>query len=60
MNVDAIITHLENFQNTWKGWGDFLGGLVKFFGKGEDNVVNHIIDFFSGLKDLKDFELPNK
>lgn len=32
MNVDAIIMHLENFANTWKGWGDFLGGLEKFFG----------------------------
>lgn len=34
MDVNVVITHLENFANTWKGWGDFLGGLVKFFGEG--------------------------
>lgn len=32
MNVDAIITHLSNFQDTWKGWNDLITGLTGFFG----------------------------
>ncbi|MGV0432710.1 hypothetical protein [Corynebacterium sp. 20_84] len=40
MDVKEIITHLENFANTWKGWGDFLGGLVKFFGT--DGILDSI------------------
>lgn len=33
MNVNDIIWHLENFQNTWNGWNEFLGGLFDFFQK---------------------------
>lgn len=44
MNVDAIITHLENFQDTWEGWHDFLGGLVDFF---KDNPIAQLRDYFT-------------
>ncbi|MCT1424985.1 hypothetical protein [Corynebacterium sanguinis] len=27
MDLDMIITHLDNFVDTWKGWGKVLGGL---------------------------------
>ena len=27
MDLDMIITHLDNFVDTWEGWGDVLGGL---------------------------------
>ena len=33
MNVNDIIWHVENFQNTWNGWNEFLGGLFDFFQK---------------------------
>ena len=29
MDLDSIITHLDNFVDTWKGWGNVLGGLDK-------------------------------
>ena len=29
MDLDMIITHLDNFVDTWKGWGNVLGGLDK-------------------------------
>ena len=35
MDVKEIITHLDNFVNTFKGWNGFLGGLVRFFGVGD-------------------------
>ncbi|WP_273415927.1 hypothetical protein [Corynebacterium appendicis] len=44
MNVDAIITHLSNFQDTWKGWNDLISGLTGFFGA---NPVEKLKDFFS-------------
>ncbi|WP_115685817.1 hypothetical protein [Corynebacterium senegalense] len=27
MDLDLIITHLDNFVDTWKGWGKVVGGL---------------------------------
>ena len=27
MDLNTIITHLDNFVDTWEGWGDVLGGL---------------------------------
>lgn len=32
MDVSTIIWHLENFQDTWKGWNDLITGLTGFFG----------------------------
>ena len=29
MDLNTIITHLDNFVDTWKGWGNVLGGLQK-------------------------------
>ena len=48
MDVKEIIMHLNNFVNTWKGWGGFLGGLVKFFGEGG---VLKSIDTWQGAGD---------
>lgn len=44
MNVKEIITLLENFQNTWKGWNGVIGGLTSFFG---DNPAKELRGFFS-------------
>lgn len=41
MDVKEIIMHLQNFADTWNGWGKFLGGLEKFFGA--DGVIASII-----------------
>ena len=32
MDVNTIIWHLENFQDTWNGWNDLISGLTDFFG----------------------------
>ena len=45
MDVKEIITHLENFKNTWEGWSKFLGGLVKFFGEGGKDGLGFITNF---------------
>ncbi len=45
MDVKEIITHLENFSNTWNGWSKFLGGLVKFFGEGGKDGLGFITNF---------------
>ena len=42
MDVKEIITHLDNFVNTFKGWNGFLGGLVKFFGEGGKDGLGFI------------------
>lgn len=33
MDLNTIITHLENFVDTWKGWGKVFGGLDTIIGK---------------------------
>lgn len=43
MNVDAIITYLSNFQDTWNGWNDLINGITDFFGA---NPVEKLKDFF--------------
>lgn len=43
MNVKEMITLLENFANTWKGWDGVIGGLTKFFG---NNPVDGAKGFF--------------
>lgn len=45
MDVKEIITHLDNFVNTFKGWKGFLGGLVKFFGEGGKDGLGFITNF---------------
>lgn len=45
MNVDAIITHLSNFQDTWNGWNDLITGLTGFFG---GDWLETFKGFFSG------------
>lgn len=44
MDTKEIITHLSNFQNTWKGWDKLISGLTGFFG---GNPVNGLKGFFS-------------
>ena len=44
MNVDAIITLLSNFQNTWEGWNKLITGITDFFGA---NPVEKLKGFFS-------------
>lgn len=34
MNVDDIIWHLNNFQNTWNGWNKLITGITEFFSYG--------------------------
>lgn len=48
MDVKEIITHLNNFQDTWKGWNKFLGGLVNFF---RDNPVRSLLEPFVKFDD---------
>ena len=53
MNVDAIITHLSNFQDTWKGWNGLISGLSDFFGKDVINTLNGLFENeAAGLKAL--------
>ncbi|MCQ4625559.1 hypothetical protein KBX18_08345 [Corynebacterium sp. CCUG 69979] len=53
MDVKEIITHLSNFQDTWKGWDKVISGLTDFFGK---TPTEKIKDYFSseneGFKQL--------
>lgn len=44
MNVNEIIWHLENFQNTWNGWNGLISGLTDFF---RDNPVQKFADLFA-------------
>lgn len=44
MDTKEIITHLSNFQNTWKGWDKLISGLTGFFG---GNPVDGLSKFFS-------------
>ena len=44
MDVKEIITHLSNFQDTWKGWNGVIDGLTKFFG---GNPIQDIADLFA-------------
>ena len=46
MNVDAIITHLSNFQDTWEGWNKLISNLTDFFG-GADGWSEKFKGFFS-------------
>ncbi|WP_288832556.1 hypothetical protein [uncultured Corynebacterium sp.] len=32
MDLDLIITHLDNFVDTWKGWGNVVEGLKDVLG----------------------------
>ena len=34
--VDSVILHLNNFINTWKGWGDVASGIAGVFGIASD------------------------
>lgn len=36
MDVKEIIWHLQNFQNTWKGWDGLISGLTGFFSQFND------------------------
>lgn len=51
MDVKEIITHLSNFQNTWKGWNGLISGITGFFGQ---NPVGKLDGLFgneaAGLK----------
>ncbi|EFK55586.1 hypothetical protein KBP53_09945 [Corynebacterium genitalium ATCC 33030] len=44
MDVKEIITHLSNFQDTWKGWDKVISGLTDFFG---GNPIQDIADLFA-------------
>ncbi|MDK8625998.1 hypothetical protein [Corynebacterium appendicis] len=43
MDVNTIIWHLENFQDTWNGWNKVISGLTDFFGS---TPTEKIKDFF--------------
>lgn len=44
MDIDAIITHLGNFQDTWKGWDKLITGATEFFAQ---NPIQKVVEFFS-------------
>lgn len=54
MNVDAIITHLSNFQDTWEGWNDLISGLTDFFGSTPTDKIKEFFqkDTFESLSSL--------
>ena len=54
MDVKEIITHLDNFVNTWKGWGKFLGGLVEFFGEDGKGIIGSLKAWGLAGDNLKD------
>ena len=45
MDVNTIIWHLENFQDTWNGWNKVISGLTDFFGS---TPTEKIKEFFEG------------
>lgn len=55
MDLSNVITHLDNFANTWNGWNDIINGVSNFlnlFLGGDDAQFGKSIASFEGLSDL--------
>lgn len=52
MNLDLIITHLDNFVDTWEGWGDVVNGLQKVLGYDFGNLIGLSSKFDDAGADL--------
>lgn len=48
MDLNTIITHLENFVDTWKGWGKVFGGLDTIFGEYKFSDILGLSSNFDG------------
>lgn len=42
MDLSLVQTHLDNFVNTWEGWGKIAANLP--------TVLNNAVDIFFGLR----------
>lgn len=55
MDLSNVITHLDNFVDTWNGWNDIINGVSNFlnlFLGGDDAQFGKSIASFEGLSDL--------
>ncbi len=55
MDLSTIITHLDNFATTWKGWNDVFTGLEGFghlFVGGEMAPIKGINESLSSYADF--------
>lgn len=47
-DIDTIITHLDNFVDTWEGWNDVITGLNGIFdiftGEGSSEAASSVVD----------------
>ena len=50
MDLSMIQTHLDNFVDTWEGWGKILGNVGSFF----QNTIK-VFDFLSSEPEASDF-----
>lgn len=44
IDLDTVILHLDNFVNTWEGWGKIIKGLV-----GLTDVTGKVIESSSAV-----------
>lgn len=47
MDLSNVITHLNNFVDTWEGWEKVLGGLNHFVDSFVYNDSNVFVNLFS-------------
>ena len=57
MDLSLIQTHLDNFVDTWEGWGKVLGGLDLLTNNGGikgtyEGVGDSFYNLFNGLGNL--------
>lgn len=50
MDLDVIITHLDNFVDTWTGWGKVFKGLTSLGSADWDAESNPIVTLSSGFE----------
>ncbi|TVS26503.1 hypothetical protein [Corynebacterium sanguinis] len=55
MDLDMIITHLDNFVDTWKGWNKVMGGV-------EDAITSstNFLAIFPALNELSSLGLSSE
>ncbi len=57
MDLSLVQTHLDNFVDTWKGWGKIFEGLDAWFGNGgilgaDAGIADAVYSFLNGSSNL--------
>lgn len=52
MDLNTIIMHLDNFVDTWKGWGDVFEGLTGLSSNDQFDTSSKVVSGFDGLSSL--------